>query len=387
MNKTILILSVVALTISVADAQVYTITDLGAFSPTAINDWGEVAGNSESRAYLWDASTGWQDLGSIPGGAFSQASAISDAGVVVGVAEGAGTILFSDPLLPSSFECGDFFQPFVWTRSAGMSGLPVLAYPIVGYPRCLPFYYYASDVNIFGEVIGGSHDEGTYEWGFTWTASESTQWLATGYTTEANGINNFGQVAGQRTEHIFLPYLSEAALWDKGLETRLGTLGGGPASLEQCSAANAINDSGQIVGWSTADPGNCIEQNFSSPVHAFLWDRYHGMRDLGTLPGDVSAVATHLNLLGQVIGSSGNSQTYDGNEKLVVYGRPFIWTESQGMRDLNDLLSHNRTWVLKTATGINIRGQIVGVGEYGGEQHGYLLTPRPGNENSTAMPH
>ena len=70
--------------------------------------------------------------------------------------------------------------------------------------------------------------------------------------------------------------------------TDLGTLPGGSAS-----AAYSINNSGQVVGYSTTSGNN----------HAFL---YSGgtMNDLGTLPGGDGSSANSINNSGQVVGSS-----------------------------------------------------------------------------------
>jgi probable HAF family extracellular repeat protein len=75
----------------------------------------------------------------------------------------------------------------------------------------------------------------------------------------------------------------------------LGTLGG------KVSTAFAINDHGQVVGWSlTADD----EQ------HAFSWTAAGDMVDLGTLGGS-SSEAFAVNSSGLVVGfSSSSSRTY-----------------------------------------------------------------------------
>ena len=52
--------------------------------------------------------------------------------------------------------------------------------------------------------------------------------------------------------------------------TDLGTLGGADSS------AVAVNDSGEVVGWSDTPAGD---------QHAFSWTASGGMVDLGTLPG------------------------------------------------------------------------------------------------------
>lgn len=73
----------------------YTVTDLGSLSPIAINRLAQVAGSYNNQAYIW-AFGRMRALGTLPGGTFSNASAINDLGVVAGTADGAGTITFPD---------------------------------------------------------------------------------------------------------------------------------------------------------------------------------------------------------------------------------------------------------------------------------------------------
>jgi probable HAF family extracellular repeat protein len=70
----------------------------------------------------------------------------------------------------------------------------------------------------------------------------------------------------------------------------LGTLGG------TYSFATAVNDSGQVVGYSDMT-GN------AGPSHAFSWTARGGMVDLGTLGGTAS-IAAAVNASGQVVGVS-----------------------------------------------------------------------------------
>jgi hypothetical protein len=53
-------------------------------------------------------------------------------------------------------------------------------------------------------------------------------------------------------------------------------------------------------------------------------------------------------------------------------------TSGLGLTDLNSLLDPDSGWVLKTATAINDRGEIVGWGEKDGETHAFLLQTVPG---------
>ncbi len=66
------------------------------------------------------------------------------------------------------------------------------------------------------------------------------------------------------------------------------------------SEATGINDSGQIVGYSTTTT------SFDSPTHAFLLNRGSQMKDLGTL-GGTSSEATAINASGQIVGYSTTS--------------------------------------------------------------------------------
>ena len=70
-------------------------------------------------------------------------------------------------------------------------------------------------------------------------------------------------------------------------------LGDLPSELDQ-SGANAINECGQVAGWSYAATG----------ARGFLWDG-SVMTDLGDLPGGLDASGSiGINSSGQVVGSS-----------------------------------------------------------------------------------
>ena len=112
---------------ALAVAQVYTVTDLGPLSPTAINTWGQVVGNYNGHAFIWARSQGRRDLGLLPGGTFSMAAAINDLGAVVGTGDGIGTEVF--PGSPDlNVDCNSLTQPFVWTQRNGMKGLGTVAF-------------------------------------------------------------------------------------------------------------------------------------------------------------------------------------------------------------------------------------------------------------------
>ena len=121
------------------------------------------------------------------------------------------------------------------------------------------------------------------------------------------------------------------------------------------SQANAINASGQIVGWATDSENH---------THAFLYSN-GVMQDLGTL-GGVNSAAVGINTLGQIVGSAFMSSGAN---------HAFLYTENS-MKDLNNLIDTNSGWTLQEAFGINDSGQIVGYGINGlGQKHAFLLNP------------
>ena len=119
--------------------------------------------------------------------------------------------------------------------------------------------------------------------------------------------------------------------------TELGTLGG------TFSDARGINDSGQVVGYSTAVPGG----NF----HAFITGTNGaGMTDLGTFGGDYS-FALEINNSGQVFGVFGN----DGEERFHYF---ITGPNGIGMTELPAVSFDGSK--LYSYNGINDSGQLVG---------------------------
>jgi probable HAF family extracellular repeat protein len=177
-------------------------------------------------------------------------------------------------------------------------------------------------------------------------------------------VNNKGQVAGASgTCGSFNPntglYLVEnhALLWDNGVATDLGNLGGegGLAGNHAC----ALNNRGQVVGHS--DLPN------DATFHGFLWTRETGMQDLGNLQGDFASLALGINDAGVVVGASLGPG--------LSTSRAYLWKKGT-MTDLNTLVDANPSKLyLLEAVSINSRGEIVGVALANGEAHGFLGIP------------
>jgi probable HAF family extracellular repeat protein len=136
----------------------------------------------------------------------------------------------------------------------------------------------------------------------------------------------------------------------------LGTLGLGTASW-----ALAVNDAGQVAGYSG---------------HAFLWTpggtdgvpSNPQMKDLGTFGGPESK-ALAISPSGSVVGYSNTSDP--------SVSHAFVW-EHNVMYDLNALVPSNPGWVLEDAHSINAT-QIVGTGTYYGQGRAYLITDLDGD--------
>jgi probable HAF family extracellular repeat protein len=361
---------------ALAAAQVYTVTDLGPLAPTSINSWAQVVGNYNGHAFIWTQWGGMRDLGLLPGGTFSQAAAINDLGRVTGTADGPGTIVWPD----SSFtvDCNDLTQTFLWIPNRGMQGLGIISPVNTSWDGSLCIFQvipHSTAINIRGQVVGYNRPYDTYQFGFVWAAGAFTRFGGSWPPTMALDINKSGKIVGQSS--IYANGIGHATVWTNGVSMDLGTLAGGAELVDYGSSATGINERGQVVGWSTTGPVSWLE---GSPVHAVVWMRNGVIRDLGTLSGDTSSAASRINLFGQIIGSSGNTE-YSGSlgwdgSPFEVSGRPFIWSERTGMQDLNTLIPAHWGWILNSAKDINVWGQIVGEGTLNGQPHGFVLTPR-----------
>jgi len=246
--------------------------DLGAIAPQhnfsvaqAINSSGVVAGystfdyppNLDSHAVLW-MNGGIFDLGTLPGSNDAQAMGINDRGEVVG---------FSVP------------HAFLWTAQTGMEDLGALP---GGYSQALA-------INNREQVTGFSNNARGNWQAFVWTRSGGMQALP--YRTSrddsasGNAINAKGEIAGASGGG----FTSIAVMWHADHQT-VETLGVLPG--QGWSAAFAINDHSEVVGW--------------SGFVAFLWTHKNGMQILNDLipknSGWTLSLPIGINDRGQITG-------------------------------------------------------------------------------------
>ncbi|WP_137175034.1 PKD domain-containing protein [Massilia sp. HP4] len=137
--------------------------------------------------------------------------------------------------------------------------------------------------------------------------------LAAGDATSAS-INASGQVAYSLTPDILsLPI--NAFFYDGSTSRNVGSL----AAPGDFARATGITAGGRVVGVSRNPMGN---------LRTFIWNRWTGIADIGTLPGTDDAIEPVVNSLGVITGIA-NSDT--------GINRGFRWSALLGMTDLGVL--------------------------------------------------
>lgn len=162
-------------------------------------------------------------------------------------------------------------------------------------------------------------------------------------------MNNSGQVVVQREGKSFL-WGPEGEMYDLSM-----------SGSERFSAVD-INEKGQVVGSYVSD----VTGRFG---HAMLLNPDGNMVDLGTL-GGTSSWAKFVNSHGQVIGIS----MLKGDS---LY-RPFLWTVSEGMKDLGNI--YEGEWIYTVIT-INDQGTILGNYEIDNSFRAWIWTPQKGMQD------
>jgi probable HAF family extracellular repeat protein len=136
--------------------------------------------------------------------------------------------------------------------------------------------------------------------------------------------------------------------------------------------ASAISNSNIIVGTT----GN--NSSLGAYATAFVYNGYTAeLTLLGTL-GGLRSSGLDINDSNTVVGSSDTS----------TLSHAFIWDAATGMEDLNAMVNEPQ-WVLMSATALNENGDLVGMGQLNGQNHGFLLVngsaPPPPSANKAPV--
>jgi probable HAF family extracellular repeat protein len=202
-------------------------------------------------------------------------------------------------------------------------------------------------INDWGEIVGVS---GPHAFRYANGKMEPLGSLS-GPSGSSNplAVNNCGVIVG---------FSGHAFVYAGGRMKDLGSLGTGPNSY-----ATAINNAGLIVGYSETAPQTYFNV---PPPHAFVYSAGK-MVDLGTL-GTGESEAYGVNDLGQIVGSIGDTYSFSADPHAFIY--------SEGkMQDLNALVDRPLSLVLRSATAINNRGEIIGWGNNELSGVSFLLIP------------
>lgn len=323
--------------------QTYALVDLGtlggATSEAAdVNNLGDVVGSAATaagqvHAFLYRNGE-MADLGTLVGGTTSHATAISDAGIVVGTS---GINAYGPTFREVS-------QGFVFYEGT-MQPLGALYCPCTfntrhGTSRAL-------GLNSSARVVGDSPtNRASFTHAFLWQSNEMLDLIgdADGASdSTAFAINDVNDIAGEMNGRAFLARF--------GVLEEIGVLPG-----DASSRARALNNIAQVAGESLGPDG---------VPHAFAWDLGR-MRALGALPGHVASEARAINMSGSIVGRSGSADW--------SVARAVLW-EAGLTVDLNTRVAASG-WTLTAAHGINDIGQIVGVGLRAGQARAFLLTPQ-----------
>lgn len=335
---------------------VYTFTDLGGFAGlTSVQSEAKAVSNVNGNELL--TVVGYSNT-STPHMADPAAWTVTAAGVVVSVADlgapatASGTWAFGvnvQGVSVGNVVAGPPFSGFVFVPGVGTIPLPTFG----GNSSS------GNGINNFGAIVGSANAADATRWGALWHVDN--QGIITGAinlgTFFPNAINDSGTMAGSQGGAAAIAWIDAGILHTQSL----GVLSQGHIG----SNASAINNLGEVVGASNApdSTGGVLPQ-------AFLW-RAGTMTALGNLGGGTSS-ASSINDSSQVVGSSADQQ---GGTV------PFLWRDGT-ISNLNTLAGLGAGKRAITATGINNRGHIVGLGSVSvsrksSELHGYLLTPKP----------
>src|ERR1700747_1995864 len=292
----------------------YRITDLGPLpggdfsQATFISNNGLITGISTAadatqHAVAWSQGSIFP-LGNLLGGPNGGAVGVNETGLISGQAEGSQVDPNNENFCPyfTGLQC----RPFAWHRGV-IKQLPTLGgnNGTVGPPNRRGQIPGMAETNVIDPSCAGAPAvNGT---GPQVLQFEPVIWDTNAVTVRqlplpaddtvgmAYWVNDNGQAVGSTgtcANTVVPPFAigAHAVLWDKdGTVHDLGNLGGSanPNVLAAGNVAFGINGKGQVTGVSVMPDG--------VSTHAFLWTSGTGIQDLSTLPGDNISAGLGIN--------------------------------------------------------------------------------------------
>jgi probable HAF family extracellular repeat protein len=313
------------------------ITTLGGAQSVAwdVNNSLHVAGSAEvttgpTHAIRYDGVV--NDLGVLPGLNVSEAKAINDNGYALGF---------------SGVDFNTSTSAVVWSPMNTATELAQIAGGTGAF---------GEDINTSGIAVGFARDGFGSASPVMWNTLGAISQLPIvggGSIGQAYGINDLGDACGNAETPGFD---IQPVIWPAGggMTVLSSEPGGGGVAYD-------LNTSGSAVGYITRSSSDFTDASI-------LWEG-SSRRHLGQIGIGVNSRAHSINESGEVVGYSSIDDFSDN--------RAFVWDDVRGIRNLNDyLLSGGNDWILREAYGINDAGYIVGIGDYqGGASAGFLLLP------------
>lgn len=212
-------------------------------------------------------------------------------------------------------------------------------------------------LNNLGDVVGRGGGSGQAQ-AMSWTRgnmqAKHLGALLAGDYSSASAINDAGEITGfSNTGTSVVPFVWKA----KGGWQQLPLLPG-----DNGGQGLAINKSGDVVGYSSGPNG----------TRAFRLTRREGIRNLGCLEGGNYSRARAVNDSAQVVGMS---ESPAGN-------RAVLWTKDGQVHNLGTLPGDT----VSEAIAINNAGEVVGCSKGSSGLHAFLWTEATGMQNLGALP-
>jgi probable HAF family extracellular repeat protein len=149
-------------------------------------------------------------------------------------------------------------------------------------------------------------------------------------------ITDNGSIVGGSENGLIDPLTGwpamEAVVWKDGQVINLKTFGGNE------SFAIQANNHGQVVGAAAdaiPDPFSFVFFGWGTETRAFLWTESQGLKDLGTLGGP-DALATEINDRGQIFGASYINSIPNSTTGVPTFDGFFLENGHDQMQDIPD---------------------------------------------------